>query len=262
MKKAQAISVLTPFLLFGIAIFVNYFTTTSSWISFINWLYSLLGKKNASTNDIISASAFFATIANLSSFIPIIIQTMKANRRLWKKREIERQYLEMLRDSISRIYEGKELVRNITKEDINIRIFRKKGSYLNNWVKTYFFRRKYGKVISKDLEGGYGQRIGESIIFDLKRDRTCVTEAFKSGKAIHEFMDSHDSKYVMSDRNRFLSASTKFIVAYPVLNGKNKVKYVFSVDSTVQLCSDETMANRFIDPIKVLAYQYDQVLGK
>ena len=98
MKKAQAISVLTPFLLFGIAIFVNYFTTTSSWISFINWLYSLLGKKNASTNDIISASAFFATIANISSFIPIIIQTMKANRRLWKKHEIERQYLEMLRD--------------------------------------------------------------------------------------------------------------------------------------------------------------------
>lgn len=261
MKKTSLLSVLSPFLLFGLAIFVNYFTATDTWALCVEWVYSIFGGK-PSTDDIISASKLSAVIANLLSFFPIVIQTAKANYHLWKKRKIERDYLELLRDSISRFYEGKGLVREITKEEINIRVFRRKGARWWSWIKKNILRQKYGKVISKDIDGSYAQRIGSSIVFDLKKDKTCVTEAFLTGKTTHEFINPQAEKYKMSDHNRYLCSSTKFVVAYPIPHEEGKVKYVFSVDSTTQLCVKESYASRYIDPIRVFAHQYDQVMGK
>lgn len=175
----------------------------------------------------------------IATLIPIAVVSARRSISHLKLRTCQRAFSEYIRESFVRVAIARGLIlESTTKDDINIRIFRKKGHYL----------------IFRDREGCFSSGIHGSVKFDTNSNEGLVSKAFLSGKTMAELEDASKKEYNLSDNNETRVGQLKFIVAVPIIEDSGKIRYIIAFDSMKTICTDKSKKKMIIEMAKVPAY--------
>ena len=171
-----------------------------------------------------SVKTWLGIVKYILFIIPIIITSYRNGYKAIKlneyKKRLGRNYRLVLH---SILLQDECISKTSSSNDLNIRIFVKKGSSL----------------VSDDVDGFYGKPINRSLSFSFKRKEGLCTLAYTGQKTGFECENVLDNKYNLTEDQKAACRDIKFVIAVPIIDNGKQTKYVICVDSYKPLISTD-----------------------